>query len=139
MKQNMDIAWKGQMKFEAEIDGHKIIVDAGDESGGENAGPRPKKLILMALAGCTGMDVVSLLKKMRVDVDDFSLSIDAEVAEDHPKTYDAMHIYYRFKGKDLPLDKLTKIVEMSQDKYCGVSATLKRGMKVTWEIVLDSE
>jgi putative redox protein len=135
MKHLVETVWKGQMKFEAEIDGHKLVVDAGPESGGDDAGPRPKKLMLLALAGCTGMDVVSLLKKMHVEFDDFSISVDANVTEEHPKHYDAMHIIYRFKGENLPLDKLMKAVEMSQDRYCGVSAAYRKGMEITWEIV----
>jgi putative redox protein len=135
MKHLVETAWKGQMKFEAEIDGHKLLVDAAPEFGGEDAGPRPKKLMLLALAGCTGMDVVSLLRKMHVEYDDLSISVEANLTEDHPKYYDAMHIIYRFKGKDLPIDKLIKAVEMSQDKYCGVSAAYKKGMSVTWEII----
>jgi putative redox protein len=94
---------------------------------------------LLALAGCTGMDVVSLLKKMRVEFDDFNIVVDANVTEEHPKLYDSMHIIYRFKGKNLPMDKLQKVVELSQDKYCGVSATFKKGIDVTWEIVVVPE
>lgn len=137
MKHNLDVAWKGQMKFETELNGHTLIVDADPELGGEDAGPRPKKLILMALAGCTGMDVVSLLKKMHIDVDDFNMSIDADLTDEHPKHYQSMHVKYRFKGKDLPLEKLQKIVDMSQERYCGVAATLKLGLPITWEVVLE--
>jgi putative redox protein len=136
MKHSIEAAWKGNMKFSAEMDGHTIVVDAGADAGGQDAGPRPKKLMMLALAGCTGMDVVSLLNKMRVEFDDFSLSVDANVTEEHPKHYDSMHITYRFKGKNLPMDKLQKVVEMSQEKYCGVSAAYKKAMEITWEIVV---
>lgn len=139
MKQSIETAWKGKMKFEAVLDGHTIVVDAPVEGGGEDLGPRPKKLMMLALAGCTGMDVVSLLNKMRVEFDDFNITVDANVTDEHPKHYDAMHIIYRFKGKNLPMDKLQKVVEMSQEKYCGVSAAYKKGMNVTWEIVVTPE
>lgn len=139
MKQSIETAWKGKMKFEAVLDGHTIVVDAPVEAGGEDLGPRPKKLMMLALAGCTGMDVVSLLNKMRVEFDDFNITVDANVTDEHPKQYDAMHIIYRFKGKNLPMDKLQKVVEMSQEKYCGVSAAYKKGMNVTWEIVVTPE
>lgn len=139
MKQSIETAWKGKMKFEAVLDGHTIVVDAPAEAGGEDEGPRPKKLMMLALAGCTGMDVVSLLNKMRVDFDDFNISVDANVTDEHPKHYDAMHITYRFKGKNLPMEKLQKVVEMSQEKYCGVSAAYKKSMNVTWEIVVTPE
>jgi len=139
MKQTIETAWKGNMKFEAVLDGHTIVVDAPAEAGGEDLGPRPKKLMMLALAGCTGMDVVSLLNKMRVEFDDFNITVDANVTDEHPKHYDAMHITYRFKGKNLPMEKLQKVVEMSQEKYCGVSAAYKKGMNVTWEIVVTPE
>jgi putative redox protein len=76
---------------------------------------------------------------MRVEFDDFSLSVAATVPDEHPKQYDAMHITYRFKGKNLPMDKLQKVVEMSQEKYCGVSAAYKKAMDVSWEIVIVPE
>ena len=136
MKHSIETIWKGKMKFSAELDGHTIVVDAGADAGGEDAGPRPKKLMMLALAGCSGMDVVSLLNKMRVEFDDFSLTVDANVTDEHPKHYDSMHITYRFRGKNLPMDKLQKVVEMSQEKYCGVSAAYKKGMDITWEIVV---
>lgn len=139
MKHSIEAAWKGQMKFEANLDGHSIVIDAAPEGGGEDAGPRPKKLMMLALAGCTGMDVVSLLKKMRVEFDDLSILVDANVTDEHPKHYDSMHITYRFKGKNLPMDKLEKVVDMSQEKYCGVSAAYKKAMDVTWEIVVVPE
>lgn len=134
MKHTIDVAWKGQMQFETDLDGHRLIVDAAPEVGGSNAGPKPKKLLLFALAGCTGMDVVSLLQKMRVEVDDFNMTVEGDVTEEHPKHYESMHLIYTFKGKDLPMDKLQKIVEMSQERYCGVAATFKQGLPVTWEI-----
>ncbi len=134
MKHTIDVAWKGQMQFETDLDGHRLIVDAAPEVGGSNAGPKPKKLLLFALAGCTGMDVVSLLQKMRVKVDDFNMTVEGDVTEEHPKHYESMHLIYTFKGKDLPMDKLQKIVEMSQERYCGVAATFKQGLPVTWEI-----
>lgn len=135
MKHIVDTAWKGRMKFEAELDGHRLVIDAAPEAGGEDAGPRPKKLMLLALAGCSGMDVVSILKKMRVELDDFNISVEADLTEEHPKHYESMHVIYRFKGKNLDVDKLVKAVEMSQEKYCGVAAAYKKGMKLTWEIV----
>jgi putative redox protein len=112
------------------------VIDASSEGGGENRGPRPKPLMLVALAGCTGMDVVSLLKKMRVNVEAFSVKVVGNVTEEHPKHFDAMHVIYEFRGKDLPMDKLVKAVTLSDEKYCGVSATLKKGIKVTHEIVI---
>lgn len=122
------------MAFETEVAGHKIVMDADLESGGEDKGVRPKPLQLVALGGCTGMDVVSLLKKMRVDIDDFQMIIEGELSEEHPKHYQSIHLIYQFKGKDLPIDKLEKAVSMSKDKYCGVAALYKKAIPLTYEI-----
>lgn len=137
MKHLIETAWKGKMKFEVDVDGHSIIMDASPEAGGEDAGPRPKKLMLVALAGCTGMDVVSILKKMRIDLEDFKVVVEGDVTEEHPKHYTKMHIIYKFRGKKLDPDKLMKAVEMSQDRYCGVSAAYKKAMEVTYEIQIE--
>ncbi len=128
------IDWQGEMAFEADVNGHKIMLDAAPESGGANAGPRPKPLMLVALAGCTGMDVVSILKKMRVEFEGLRVWVEAEQTEEHPKHYSTMKIIYEFKGNDLPMDKLEKAVNLSEERYCGVNAVYKKAMTVTTEI-----
>lgn len=128
------IDWQGEMAFEADVNGHKIMLDAAPESGGANAGPRPKPLMLVALAGCTGMDIVSILKKMRVEFDGLRVWVEAEQTEEHPKHYSSMKIIYEFKGNDLPMDKLEKAVNLSEERYCGVNAVYKKAMTVTTEI-----
>ena len=134
MKHIVDTAWKGNMKFEADLDGHKVMVDGSVDVGGENAGPGPKRLLMVALAGCTGMDVVSILKKMHVELDYFNLKIEGDLSDEHPKVYNSMHIIYQFKGKDLDPEKLRKAVDLSQEKYCGVAATLRKALDLTYEI-----
>ena len=134
MKHESKLIWTGEMAFETEIDGHKLILDAAVEADGHNSGMRPKKLMLTALAGCTGMDVISILKKMKIVPDEFNVRVDGNVTDEHPKQYDSMHIIYEFKGDNLPEDKLIKAIELSQEKYCGVSAVYKKAMKVTYEI-----
>jgi putative redox protein len=134
MKHFLDLAWKEAMAFEADVDGHQIVLDAAKESGGADSGFRPKKLMMVALAGCTGMDVISILRKMKVEPESFHVLIDADVADDHPMKYTAMKIIYQFKGKDLPMDKLEKAVKLSEEKYCGVSAVYRQAMQLTTEI-----
>lgn len=134
MKDTINVSWSGGMSFESEIDGIKIAVDAKKEVGGQGKGPRPKPLMMLSLAGCTGMDVISILKKMRVDVEDFNIKIDGDLTDEHPKQFTKMHITYIFKGKDLNLEKLRKAIELSQDRYCGVSAVYKKAMEVTYDI-----
>ena len=126
--------WISGLEFEADIDGHKITTDAPTDNGGQNRGPSPKKLLLAALAGCTGMDVVSILKKMRVEVEKCNISVEADMAEEHPKYYERMHVIYEFTGKNLPMEKLEKAVKMSVETYCGVEALFKKAIPVTSEI-----
>lgn len=133
-KQEVKISWKDKMAFEAEVDGHKIMLDAAEAVGGENRGPRPKPLMLTALAGCTGMDVISILKKMRVEVEDFNVTVEGDLTDEHPKQYYKMNVIYTFKGKDLPLEKLKKAVSLSEERYCGVSALYKKAIELTSEI-----
>ncbi|MCE4565314.1 OsmC family protein [Maribellus sp. CM-23] len=133
-KQQVKINWLEKMAFEAEVNGHKLILDAAEEVGGENRGPRPKPLLLTALAGCTGMDVVSILKKMRVELDNFDVIVEGDLTEEHPKQFYKMNVIYEFTGKDLPLEKLKKAVSLSEERYCGVSAMFKKAIEITSEI-----
>jgi len=133
----IDCTWLDNMAFEVDLSGHKLVIDAHEEFGGENRGPSPKPLTLASLAGCTGMDVVSMLKKMRVSFDGFNVKVNGQLTKDHPKYYDKIHLTYEFTGKDLPLDKITKSVELSKHQYCGVSALLSKGAEITYEIKLN--
>ncbi|MBI5539854.1 MAG: OsmC family protein [Bacteroidia bacterium] len=134
MKHSVKTSWKGKMAFNAEVNGHNLTMDANAEVGGNNEGPRPKELMLASVAGCSGMDVVSILEKMRVEITSFNIIVDADITEEHPKHYTKMHIIYEFEGKDLPIEKLQKAVELSQDRYCGVSYMYKKAFELTHEI-----
>ena len=126
--------WKGDMAFESDINGHKLTMDATTEGGGKNSGPSPKKLMLVALSGCTGMDVVSILKKMRVNIEKCNIEVQGDVTDENPKQYYKMHVIYEFAGKNLPLEKLEKAVRMSEETYCGVGALYRKSIEVTSEI-----
>jgi putative redox protein len=134
MKQEINLEWLENMAFKTQVNGHELILDTSSEGGGEDRGPRPKILMMVALAGCTGMDVVSILRKMRVEVEGFNVRVEGELTEEHPKHYTSMKVIYEFKGKDLPLDKLEKAVNLSEERYCGVNATYKKAMEITTEI-----
>ena len=136
MKQEINLSWKRGMAFQTDLYGHKITIDTDKSNGGQDLGPRPKALMLVALAGCTGMDIVSILEKMRVEILDLDIKVEGEVTEEHPKHFTSMHITYEFWGHDLPVEKLEKAVALSDEKYCGVSATLKKGIPVTHSIVV---
>lgn len=135
MKHEIACAWTGGMAFEAEVNGHKFTMDADAEFGGADSGPRPKPLLLAALAGCSGMDVVSLLRKMREPLSWFDMRVEGELSEEHPKRYTDMTIVYRFKGADgLDPEKVEKAVALSQERYCGVSATLRDSVRLAWRV-----
>jgi putative redox protein len=136
-KSKVEVKYNDLMSFSAEVNGHSITLDADHTVGGKNLGPRPKPLILVALAGCTGMDVVSILEKMKVKFNDFAVDVDGELTEEHPKYYHKIHITYKFKGHDLPLDKINKAINLSQDRYCGVSAMLSKAATITFDVVIE--
>jgi len=123
------------MAFDVEIEGHTLIIDAAEKVGGQNLGPTPKPLLMASLGGCTAMDVISLAKKMRQDVESFDVEMEADLTEEHPMRYTDIKLIYKFKGKDLDRTKLEKAVSLSQNRYCGVSATLDT-VNITSEIVI---
>ena len=130
----IDIAWEEKMRFSTSVNGHDMILDADESVGGEDKGPRPKPMMLVALGGCTGMDVISILRKMRVDVDDFHVKVEGELTKEHPRHYHRIHVVYEFRGDNLPMDKLEKAVSLSEERYCGVSALYKQAAEMTSEI-----
>lgn len=128
------VVYSGGMAFQAHLDGHRFMVDADPQFGGRDLGPKPKGLLLTALAGCTGMDVISILKKMRIEPARFEVSVDGDLTEEHPKKFHAVRTEYLFEGEGLPVDKLKKAVSLSEERYCGITATLKGN--VTMETVI---
>lgn len=134
MKSSITSKWQGGLAFSSQVGDHAVRTDASAAHGGDNSGASPKMLMMAALAGCTGVDVVAILKKMRVQVDDFVMTIESELTEDVPSLYASMHLIYEFAGADLDREKLQRAVELSQDKYCGVSAMYRKIMDITWEI-----
>lgn len=113
--------YKKGMQFETDSPtGYSTLIDTSPESGGANDGMGPKALMLSALAGCTGLDIVFVLKKMRVDVPQFKMIVQGELTEDHPKTYHTVNLDYHFYGQGLKEDKIQKAVDLSADQYCGV-------------------
>lgn len=133
-KESVTTKWLDKMAFETDVNGHKIIIDAEPEVGGENRGPRPKPFMLAALGGCTAMDVVSILQKMKIDVEKFNVIVEGDLTDEYPRHFYKMHVIYDFTGKNLPLDKLQRAVSLSEEKYCGVSAVYKKVIEMTSEI-----
>jgi len=132
-----NIKWVSGMTFKGEQDGHELFLDLPADMGGRNLGAKPKTLLLTGLGGCTGMDVVSILAKMRVELDGFEVQLSADQTDEHPKVFRGIHIKYIFRGKDLPMDKIQKAVTLSEERYCGVSAMLAKACPITRQIVVE--
>lgn len=126
--------WLGAMRFEStNPSGHNLFIDAGEENGGKGEGYRPKALMLSGLAGCSGLDVASLIKKMKLEVKDFKIDIDANLTEEHPKHYDKVRLNFHFYGENLNEKKLQKAVDLSVEKYCGVMEMFRQFSELTVE------
>jgi putative redox protein len=137
MKETITTKWLNDLAFEAEVDGHKIYMDSSMEHGGKNTGPRPKPLMMVALAGCTAMDVAAILKKMKVELDEFTVDVEGDVSEDHPKRFLGMKIIYRVKGKNIKRKNIEKAVNLSNTRYCGVSANYSKAFPISYEIIYE--
>ncbi len=111
--------------------GKGIVLDARKEVGGRGLGPTPMELILIGLAGCTGMDVVSILRKMRQDLRGLEVRVQAERAPEHPKVYTKIHIEYIVRGKNISEKSVKRAIELSETKYCSVSAMLEKTATIT--------
>ena len=109
---------------------HWITMDGSENFGGSDAGIRPKELLLLSLAGCTASDVVSILQKKRVKLDDFEMNISADMTEEHPKVYSKIDLEYVFYGKDIKDKDVERAIELSQTTYCGVTAMFKKAMEI---------
>ena len=134
------VAFRGSMAFEGMTDsGHQVWMDAASEVGGENRGVRPMELVLVALGGCTGMDVVSILNKMRVAYTAFDMEISASRAPEHPKVYQEIRLVYRIEGDAAASDKVVRAIQLSQERYCSVSAMLAHSAAINVEIRLNGE
>ncbi len=140
---NVKLVWQRGLAFDAYAPGQDkpLPLDGEEKFGGRGYGYNAKPLMLVSLAGCTGMDVASLMKKMRTDeqVSDFTVAVDAHMTDEHPKYYDKVHVTYTFKGKDMDRAKLTKAVKLSRERYCGVYHMFSHFAEVTYEIVFVEE
>ena len=122
------------MLFHAENPGGSLKIDADVANGGSGQGLRPKALMLTALAGCTGLDVTSLFKKMRIEVEGIEIDVQAELTEEQPTYYNKVNVIYKFYGKAFEKEKIEKAVKLSQDKYCGVSEMFRKFSELSYEI-----
>jgi putative redox protein len=139
----MDAAaqWAGGMRFAGTAEsGGTITMDARPEHGGTGQGPSPMETLLLALAGCTGMDVVSILGKMRAPLAGLEIRVSGDRAEEHPRVFTRIRLEYIARGNDLKPEQVKRAVDLSQEKYCSVSAMLRASAELTytWRIAADA-
>ena len=136
------INWKHGMTFVGSADsGHVVQMDAGISAGGANNGIRPMEMIALGLAGCTGMDVISILQKKRQDVTQFDVQLSADRSVDHPKVFTRAVITLVVVGKSIEEDAVLRSIELSATKYCPVHAMLEQAFPIDmhYEIYEDHE
>lgn len=137
---NVKVTWRGGMSFDGVgPSSHQVRMDAAPSVGGLDRGPRPTELLLMAVGGCTGIDMVSILGKMKVEFESLEIDIEGSQAEDHPRRFNHLEIVYRLRGKDLPRDKVERAAQLSQDKYCSVSQSLLGRADIAWRVDLPTD
>ncbi len=132
------VTWQRGMRFVGVSgSGHGVVVDTRPEQGGYATAPSNTELLLIALCGCTGMDVVSILKKKRIDFDDFEVAAEAELAPDLPKRVTTIELVYRIWGGAVRPEALKQAVELSQSKYCTISNTVKGVARISYRCEID--
>ena len=129
---NISVNWVDGMLMVGKSDsGHSITMDGPSEIGGENLGVRPMEMLLLGVAGCTMIDIVTTLKKMRQNLTQLETKVNAERANDHPKVFTDIHIQFELKGKDLDSIKVEKAISLSAEKYCSASIMLGKTATIT--------
>ena len=128
------IKWLDHMSFVGEApSGHSVVMDGSPEHGGRNLGPRPMEMILLGLGGCTSFDIVSILQKSRVDVEDCIVEIEAQRADEIPAVFTKIHVHYIVKGTGLQDKHVKRAVELTSEKYCSVSMMLKNAVELSYD------
>ncbi|KGI85350.1 MULTISPECIES: OsmC family protein [Exiguobacterium] len=131
---HLQVNWKQGMAFQTTTpSGHDVTLDAGEDVGGLNTGPRPTEMLLQATAACTGIDIVSILHKMRLPLERFEMEVDGVRATEHPKKFTAIHILYVLEG-DMPEERVRRAIELSVDRYCSVSHSLNATMTYSYRL-----
>jgi len=135
------LKWVENLKFIADApSGHSIMLDGPPEAGGDDSAVRPGELTLVALGGCTAIDVISMLKKMRVQVDSFETVVEGTPADDYPKVWVKLNVKYILKGRNIDKSKVEKAIALSKQKYCAVSAMLSKTAEMTHEVeIIETE
>ena len=131
---HVTVNWAGEkMRLQGVgASGQPVTMDAGTDHGGQNAGARPSEVLLMGMAGCTALDVLSILQKKRLELTSFAIDVEADRAPEHPKVFTAATLIYRLEGPDLPENQVKQAIELSLSKYCGMVNTMKKAMPISY-------
>ncbi|MHB9091915.1 MAG: OsmC family protein [Chloroflexota bacterium] len=130
-KVDAKLTWEKGMAFTGHTgSGHEMRLDASAESGGADSAGRPLETLLVALGGCTGMDVVSILRKMRQEVTDYEINLHAERAREHPKVFTRVVVEHVLTGHNLSEDAVKKAIGLSENKYCSANAMLRKAVPI---------
>lgn len=136
----IQVEWKGNMLFEGtDSDGHSIVMDASAIYGGSNQGVRPMEMLLISLAGCTGIEVGHAMNKMRFAYSSFSIAVEAQRREEIPQIFTDIHVEYQVCGEGLTLAKFVRAFELGAVKYCSVANMIKAASTVTYSFVINGE
>jgi putative redox protein len=137
MSTSAKISWVDGMLMVAESgSGHTFTMDGAPDIGGRNLAARPMEVVLIGLGGCTAIDVVSMLKKQRQDIEGVEVSLVAERADDHPKVFTSVKLVYTVRGRNLNKALVERAVSLSDEKYCSATAMFKKSADVTHEVVI---
>ena len=137
MAHMIETQWMGKMQFNALVNGHTVIMDAPERVGGEDNGPIPKPFMLTALSGCTGMDVVSILRRQNMEVSDLNIIVTGEISNQQPIVYSSIHVMYEFRAEESFREAALAAVKQSQGQSCGVINMLKRIIPITWSVTFN--
>jgi putative redox protein len=137
---DVQVQWTSRRRFDGRsTSGATLVLDTRPESGGTGAGPSPMEAVLMALAGCSGIDVVETLRKMRAPLEGLTISVSAERAAEHPRVFTKIRVHYAAWGAGLERQDVERAVSLSVEKYCSVSAMLRRTAEIHYAIAVSAE
>jgi putative redox protein len=134
MPMKISTSYEGSMRFASGDGDARVVMDAKAEAGGLGIAPNPKQMVLQGLAGCTGLDVVAILKRKGVEYDRFSIDVEAEQTAINPKVFKVIKIIYRFVGDPADRPVIERAIELSKGQFCGVSAMLAKTAKLEWAL-----
>ena len=134
---SVKVTWIDGLRFVASDDkGHSLIMDVSKEHGGEGSAFGPMQLLLAALGGCTGTDIVGILRKQRQELTDLEIIVSGERVADYPRVYSKVNVEYRLKGVNLKEKGVQQAIQLSEDKYCSIGATIKKTAKLSHSYVI---